>query len=118
MWCQENPPSGSLSTALFTRVRGIGILGSSLAGSWIRPRNTPARWPWAGPIHTRGGRYYLILDAYAGMWMLAADDAPPPRALYALLQPHPSMRPERRTMAITTVKNRVTTTTPIKSGIR
>jgi hypothetical protein len=26
---------------LFTQVRGIRILGSSDAGSWIRPRNTP-----------------------------------------------------------------------------
>jgi hypothetical protein len=31
------------SLPLFTGVRGIEILGSSLAGSWIRPRNTPPR---------------------------------------------------------------------------
>src|SRR5829696_6837080 len=58
---------------LFTEVRGIRILGSSLAGSWIKPRNTPARWPWAGPIGARGGWYYLRLDAYAAFWMLLAD---------------------------------------------
>ena len=57
---------------LFTEVRGIGILGSSLAGSWIKPRNTPPRWPWDGSIHARGGRYYLRLDAYAGLWILPA----------------------------------------------
>src|SRR5215208_1766281 len=56
---------------LFTGVRGIGILGSSLAGSWIKPRNTSARWPWGGLIHSRGGRYYPRLDAYARSWMLA-----------------------------------------------
>jgi hypothetical protein len=33
---------------------GIGILGSSLAGSWIKPRDTPPRWPWEGPIRSRG----------------------------------------------------------------
>jgi hypothetical protein len=30
---------------LFTRVRGIRILRSSLAESWIKPRNTLPRWP-------------------------------------------------------------------------
>src|SRR5215208_2144571 len=30
---------------LFIGVRGIGFLRSSLAGSWIRPRNSPARCP-------------------------------------------------------------------------
>src|SRR5215211_3350488 len=59
--------------SLFTGVRGIRILGSSLAGSWIKPRNTSARWPWAGLTHARGGRYYLRLDAYASIWMLPAD---------------------------------------------
>src|SRR5215203_291014 len=58
-------------TPLFTQVRGIGILGSSLAGSCIKPRNTPPRWPWAGPIPAQGGRYYLRLDAYAASWMVA-----------------------------------------------
>src|SRR5215212_10348546 len=38
---------------LFTEVRGIGFLGSSLAGSWIKPRNTPPmalimRYPRSG----------------------------------------------------------------------
>jgi hypothetical protein len=71
---------------LFTQVHGIEILGSSDAGFWIRPRNTPAPWPWAGPSHVRGGRYYLRLDAYAYSWKLLPDNAPPPReALYALL---------------------------------
>src|SRR5215207_1803163 len=54
-----------------TLVRGIGILGSSHTRSWIKPRNTPSRWPSASPIHARGGRYYLRLDAYARSWMLA-----------------------------------------------
>src|SRR5215203_2629126 len=54
---------------LFTRVRRIGILGSSDPGSWIKPRNTPPRWPWAGSIRSRDGRYYLMLDAYACFWM-------------------------------------------------
>src|SRR5215217_8975772 len=62
----------ALEVSLFTRVRGIGILGSSLAGSWIKPRNTPPRWPWAGPNHARGGWYYWGLDAYANSWMLPA----------------------------------------------
>jgi hypothetical protein len=57
--------------SLFTGVRGIGILGSSLARFWIRPRNTPALWPWAVPIQARGGGYYLRLDAYAGIWIAA-----------------------------------------------
>src|SRR5215208_7198841 len=72
--------SGPASSPLFTGVRGIVILGSSFAGFWIRSRNTPARWPWAGPIRTRGGGYYLTLDAYASIWML------PARRL--LVQPH------------------------------
>src|SRR5215216_2405425 len=72
---------------LFTQVRGIGILGSSLARSCIKPRNTPPRWPWAVPIHARGGRYYLRLDGYADLWMLSPDNPTPPRPLYALLSP-------------------------------
>src|SRR5215203_4563532 len=68
---------------LFTGVRGIGILGSSLAGFWIKPRNTPPRWPWASPIRARGGRYYLRLDAYAGSWMLPAKPL--------LVRPHPAL---------------------------
>src|SRR5215208_626359 len=35
--------------ALFTQVRGSGILGSPHAGSWIGPRNTPARCPKPSP---------------------------------------------------------------------
>jgi hypothetical protein len=45
---QEGPgplATSALLLALFTQVRGIGILGSSLAGFWIKPRNTPPRWP-------------------------------------------------------------------------
>jgi hypothetical protein len=57
-------------SSLFTRVRGIGILGSPLAGSWMKPRNTPPRWPRTGPIGTRAGGYYPGLDAYAALWML------------------------------------------------
>src|SRR5215210_5447607 len=57
-------------TGLFTQVRGIRILRSPDAGSWIKPRNTPPRWPWPGPIHARGARYYRGLDAYASIWML------------------------------------------------
>jgi hypothetical protein len=56
---------------IFTRVPRIEILGSPHAGSWIKPRNTPPLWPWTGLIHTRGGRYYLRLDAYAASWMVA-----------------------------------------------
>jgi hypothetical protein len=63
---------GPASLPLFTGVRGIEFLGSSLAGSWIKSRNTPPRCPWSGPIHARGGRYYQRLDAYAGSWMLTA----------------------------------------------
>src|SRR5215208_2779254 len=33
------------ASTLFTQVPGIGFLRSSLAGSWIRPRNSPARCP-------------------------------------------------------------------------
>jgi len=62
----------SLFMPLFTGVRGICVLGSSFAESCIKPRNTPARWPRAGPIRARGGRYYLRLDAYARIWMLPA----------------------------------------------
>src|SRR5215210_2383828 len=65
---------------LLTQVRGIVILGSPYARSWIRSRNTSSRWPWVGPTHGRGGRYYLRLDAYASIWMLLA------RPL--LVQPH------------------------------
>src|SRR5215212_6595108 len=81
---------------LFTGVRGRGILRSPFAGSWIRPRNTPVRWAWVGPIRARSGRYYLWLDAYASIWMLlvhagerifAAEDSPerrdPPLGLRA-----------------------------------
>src|SRR5829696_940719 len=50
------------SCPLFSRVPRIGILRSSLAGSWIRPRNTPPRRPRGAPIRARGGRYYLRLD--------------------------------------------------------
>jgi hypothetical protein len=71
-----------LSLPLFTQVRGIGILRSSLAGSWIKPRNTPPRWPWSGPNHARGGRYYSRLDAYASIWMLPAR--------LVLVQAHPA----------------------------
>src|SRR5215204_3663280 len=46
----------------FTEARRRKILRSPFPGSWIRPRNTPARWPSASPIHARGGRYYLRLD--------------------------------------------------------
>ena len=45
-----------------SELRLLGILGSPFAVSWIRPRNTPARWPWVVPIRARGGRYYLRLD--------------------------------------------------------
>jgi hypothetical protein len=62
---------GPLFLPLFTEVRGIRILGSSLAESWIKSRNTPPRWPWTGLIHTRGGGYYLRLDGYAGIWIAA-----------------------------------------------
>src|SRR5215218_5561321 len=31
---------------LFTGVRGREILGSSLAGAWIKARNIPPRWSW------------------------------------------------------------------------
>src|SRR5215207_10325450 len=55
----------------FCELRLLSILGSPDAGFWIRPRNTPPRWPWAEPIHARGGGYYLRLDAYAALWMLA-----------------------------------------------
>jgi hypothetical protein len=75
------PTEGGLE-ALFTGVRGIGFLGSSDAGSCIKPRNTPPRWPWAGPTHARGGRYYSRLDAYASIWML-------PARLF-LVQAHPA----------------------------
>jgi hypothetical protein len=37
-----------LISALFSGVRGRGVLRSSLAGFWIRPLNTPPRWPWDG----------------------------------------------------------------------
>src|SRR5215208_2180009 len=84
---QEGPAPAGLSLGvtqsfgrhLFTGVRGIRILGSSLAGSWIKPRNTPPRWPWAGPIRAQGGEYYLRLDAYASIWMLLADASSCPR---------------------------------------
>src|SRR5829696_3158879 len=38
----------------------------------IKPRNTPAQGHRSGPIHARDGRYYLRLDAYAGLWILPA----------------------------------------------
>src|SRR5215217_5608740 len=55
---------------LFTQVRGTEIPGSPYPRCCIKPRNTPVRWPWTGPIHARGGRYYLRLDAYADSRML------------------------------------------------
>jgi hypothetical protein len=64
--------ASALCSPLFTGVRGIEILGSSLAGSCIKPRNSPSLWPSASPIHARAGRYYLRLDAYASIWMLPA----------------------------------------------
>jgi hypothetical protein len=38
-------PTEGVLEPLFTGVRGIRILGSSLAESWIKPRNTPPRCP-------------------------------------------------------------------------
>jgi hypothetical protein len=35
--------ASALLLALIHELRGIKILGSSLAGSWIKPRKTPAR---------------------------------------------------------------------------
>src|SRR5215203_2587396 len=57
-------PTEGVLEALFTGVRGIGILGSSLAGSWIKPRNTPGSRPRGArcappryPLVTRMDRY-------------------------------------------------------------
>jgi hypothetical protein len=55
----------------------IRILGSPYARSWIRSRNTSSRGPWVGPIHGRGGRYYLRLDAYGLLWILPPGRYPP-----------------------------------------
>src|SRR5215207_9845997 len=81
------PPSRSPST--FQTVSRSRILRSwtsvlrssrsSDARFWIRPRNTPAQGYRAGPIHSRGGGYYLRLDAYAPLWMLPADANSCPR---------------------------------------
>ena len=57
------------------------LLRSSNAGSWIRPRNTPAQ----GSKTARGGRYYPRLDAYAALWMLSRPLLLPP-----LVYPHPA----------------------------
>jgi hypothetical protein len=65
---------------LFTLVRGRGILRGSFAGSWIRPRNTPARCPCGAPIRARGDRYYPRLDAYALSWMLPPEKPPDEQA--------------------------------------
>ena len=61
------------------------VLRSSNAGSWIRPRNTPAQGSKTGPISARGGRYYPRLDAYAALWMLSRPLLLPP-----LVHPHPA----------------------------
>src|SRR5215208_7371794 len=54
---------------LFTLVRGIGILGSSLAGSWIKPRNTPGS-PSPDTPHSPGPLELVTpMDRYAGLWM-------------------------------------------------
>src|SRR5215208_5069592 len=51
----SRPPGAYLTKAYapkcleeeFCELRLYGVLGSSLAGCWIKPRNTPPRWPWA-----------------------------------------------------------------------
>src|SRR5215216_6961350 len=54
---------------LFTRVRGIGILGSSLAGSWIKPRNTPRITPPGIPHSPVSADLVTTVDSYAGLCM-------------------------------------------------
>jgi hypothetical protein len=77
-------PDGNFRELQERELRLIGVLGSPYARSWIRSRNTSSRWPWVGPIHGRGGRYYLRLDAYALLWIL------PPGPLPSLVRPHPA----------------------------
>src|SRR5215208_4010090 len=77
--CGVCPYSPDCLEEEFCELRILGILGSPYAGSWIRSRNTPPRWPRVGPIRARGGRYYLRLDAYASVWMAPADANSCPR---------------------------------------
>jgi hypothetical protein len=53
--------TANTAQSLFTRVRGIEILGSSDAGSWIKPRNTSARWSWDGSIRARVNKDWAVL---------------------------------------------------------
>jgi hypothetical protein len=55
--------------ALFTGVRGIRILGSSLAGSWIRPRNTSRITSPDTPHSPAPAELVTPMDEYAELWI-------------------------------------------------
>jgi hypothetical protein len=50
-------------------VRGIRILGSSFAGSWIRPRNTPGITAQKDPDSPVPLELVTPMDRYARWWM-------------------------------------------------
>jgi hypothetical protein len=54
---------------LFTQPRRIGILGSSLAESWIRPRNTPGITSPDAPHSPVPLDLVTPVDSYAGLCM-------------------------------------------------
>src|SRR5215211_6300228 len=55
--------------ALFTRVRGIGLLRSSLAGSCIeRPQQTAGMAPGV-PRAARGGPHVVVVHKDSGSWI-------------------------------------------------
>src|SRR5918993_417739 len=58
------------------QLRLIRLLRSPDAGFWIRSGITPARCPRAGPMCSRGGRYYLRRDAYGVFWVVPGEKPP------------------------------------------
>jgi hypothetical protein len=68
----ERTGSTLATGAMFAAQTMPRLLFGSVAGVFVDR--------WDGPIHARGGRYYLRLDAYADMWMLPPDNPTPPRA--------------------------------------
>jgi hypothetical protein len=66
--CQARRDRGD---ALFSGVRGIGILGSSNAESWIKPRNTLGIISPGAPHCPAPLGPVTPMDRYARLWMLS-----------------------------------------------
>ena len=86
---------------LFTEVRGIGILGSSLAGSWIKPRNTPEIALSHTPHSPSPPELVTRMDRYARLWMLSVQTRHARKALTT--KPH---SPPKRAAAQSRARSR------------